>query len=357
MALTDILSHLWVPAVPPWIQSTNFSFGNFALAAATNKCATIFRVPKTGNIAKIGFRSSTVTSSGDADIRLETVTSGAPSGTLFGTNANATQTISASNTWHLTTLTAACAVTVGNEIAAVIVNSTGNYQISGLTGTNFPLNMPFGLLNTGSWVNNAARPGIAIEYDDGTYGYIPGVSPYSAINTTTYHNTTVIGSGGSERGNKITTEWGGRSWGFWAYIDPDANADVKLYDSSFNQFSGASVAVTSLGRFSTNSGLFVCPWPTKPTITANSPVYLTLSPSSGTTVSLIDAQVNTTAIFAGALEGGSSIFLVSRAGGSGSFTETATTRRAYMGLIFDQIDIGGGGGVVFNPGLTGGMAG
>ncbi len=345
MALTDVLSHLWVPGVGPWVQNANLSFSSLALAATNDKVALVFVAPKTGNIRKVEFRSNAHTTNGDADVRLETVSSGDPSGTLAGTNANATVTINAANSWFVGALTTACAVTAGTAYAITWVNTTGNTTVAALSAASFPLTNPYGLtkLSAGAYIKNTARPSAAIEYDDSTYGYLPGVHPFTTLNTVTYNNTTAIGSGGSERGNKITVEYGARSWGFWAYIDPDNNADIKLYDSTNTLFTGCSVAVTNLGRGGTNSALFVMPWPTKPTLSANSVVYLTLSPSSASNVSLIDGQVNSTAIFAGTLEGGASVQLVSRAGGTGSFDATATTRRAYMGLIFDQIDLGGAG--------------
>lgn len=81
--------------------------------------------PATGNLTAVHFRTGVVSvTSGplNFDVRIETVADGRPTGTLFGTNTNATVSIATTddNIWISATLTAAASVTRGSPFAIVI---------------------------------------------------------------------------------------------------------------------------------------------------------------------------------------------------------------------------------------------
>ena len=78
----------------------------FCLPKGAEKLAFIFVVPKTGTIDRVSFSLGTVTTDDSLDIGLETVdaTTGAPTGSAYGSSAVATQASVASNTAYEMTL-------------------------------------------------------------------------------------------------------------------------------------------------------------------------------------------------------------------------------------------------------------
>jgi hypothetical protein len=129
----------------PWgLPSGGTTFDVVPIFVNAGEYAYIFRAPKTGTITKVGFRTVTVITGATVDVRLETVsaTDGHPTGSLVGTNANASQVIADTNdnVFFTVTLTAGASVTAGDVLAVVVVApATGSLQEIGPGGFSFEL--------------------------------------------------------------------------------------------------------------------------------------------------------------------------------------------------------------------------
>ena len=103
---------------------------DFLLDAAGEIAGFVFRAPKAGEIDQIHFRTGTVTTGDDLDVRLETVdaANGDPTGTLADTNSNATQAVGNGDddTWFAVSLTASATVTADTPYA-IALTAPGGY--------------------------------------------------------------------------------------------------------------------------------------------------------------------------------------------------------------------------------------
>src|SRR3990172_7441976 len=97
--------------------------------ANTEAGAAIFQISKSGNIKKAYFAVTTLTASGDVEVRLETVsgTNGNPTGTLYHANATVTITVSATGE-QTATFATAFAVTQGDVVALVVIRNSGTFN-------------------------------------------------------------------------------------------------------------------------------------------------------------------------------------------------------------------------------------
>lgn len=349
MAMTDV-AMFGYPGLFPRGASRNFAFTTITLDAAGEKSATVFQVPKTGNISHVHFRSNTVSSAGNADIRLETVdtSTGEPTGTLVGVNTNATLAVNTATNWYRVALTAPAAVTKGALVALVIENATGNYQTtltdSVVLDNNFPYSTSF---LSGAWTKHQSPLVMLVEYDDATYPAIPGILPIKTL-TSVNVNT---GSTPDEVGLKFTAPGAIRAAGVWAYFDCDNDCEIHLYDSGSSSIASVTTAMDPQVRFSTNQGSHFYLFPTPVTLTAGATYRLAFKPTSGSNVVVPVFDIDQAAYMA-AFPGGMDMVYTSRTD-AGAWSET-TTRRPQIGLLVDGIDFGGGG-VIGPGGLRGGF--
>jgi len=344
----------------PWPQTgtdigttPNYTTTQYTIDAAGEKAAAIFRVPKTGTISAVTFRTATVTTGDTVDVRLETVdlSTGFPSGSLFGTNTNASQVIGSGddNTMFTTTLTAGASVTVGDLIACVIVNGGGggSMQIVGFTA-NSAIDFPFGALYTGSWAGVIATPIMAgMQYNDSSYSYIPNIPVAETITQTAYSSST----NPNHRALQFQVTVPCRVSGFWAAFDCDNDTDVLLVDDNWDGTNGDALARTSIDkdvRRSTVIGSHIMPFPNTVTLTANTIYRLVLKP---TTTSNIIMGAFTVASAAQLDQAGANqncyLSTANNPNDSTDWTPTTTTR-PLMGILIDQFDDGtsvGGTGV------------
>jgi hypothetical protein len=173
-------------------SNPNRSTTQMLIDAAGEKAGWVLRAPKTGNIRKVGFGLYTVTTGATMDVRIETVdmSTGFPTGTLWGTNTNASQVILDTDDykWFTTQLTSDAAVTRNDLIAVVIVNpqtSYGNMIIPVFSDDSRQL--PYSAWYQAAW-SRLGGPIMALEYSDGSYESIPGIWPIKATNTVTFNS-------------------------------------------------------------------------------------------------------------------------------------------------------------------------
>lgn len=325
-----------LPSFVPTGTNAPTAYTSRLIDAAGEAAALIFRPPKAGVITKVGFRIGAVPSAGDADVRLETVsaTDGNPTGTLFGTTTNATQAISAANTWYTTTLTAGATVTRTDTIAAVVVNTTGQYNVSAIPTTTWNSSHPYqDHFASGAWTKNVGGLAMALEYNDGTYAHIPGVIPASSLTGVSYNNT----SSPDERGAKFRFPIKVRAYGIWAFRNVAQDFDLVLYDSDGT--SALATVTVDKDVFMDSAGLFLYPFTSSIELSANTFYRVAHKPTSASNVTLYEADAASVAVMA-AMPSGADVHHTSRTD-AGAWTDT-TTKRAWMGIIVDGIDAAGG---------------
>lgn len=345
MAIVSV-PNLYIPSPTHNSVSQSLGFAAMTLDASGELAAAVLQAPKTGSIRKVHFRTGTVTTATDTDVRIETVdaATGNPSGTLFGTTTNVTVASGSlsANTWITTgNLTADASVTKGDRLAVVVAPSgSPNYQVVRIGGgyqadVGFPYATHFA---SSSWTkSDAATPVVALEYSDGSFACMPYVTPFTAVNT----HTVGTGSTPDEVALKFQLAAPVRATGAWLRIDGDADYDVILYDSD-GSTSLASVSVdadirSSAGQSAPTIALFTG----TASLTAATNYYLAIKPTTASTLTAYSFDVNAAAIL-DQMDGGQNFHWAQQTDAGG--WSATTTRRPIMGLIIDGIDDGAGGG-------------
>jgi hypothetical protein len=208
-----------------YLATTTTGAVSSAALVASGKIGFNFQATKTGTIDRILWQSGTAVGSPTVDVRLETVGTGSPSGTLFGTNTNIVTGTVASNTAYESTLTAGASVSQGDFLSLVwAYNSGTSIQIALATLVNaMQLNLPQ-ISTAGSYSIIAGRlPYAALRYSDGTYCPIaPGGVAYGIGSTTSQYSS-------GEEGVRFRFPNPVRVSGFWATHDPDVDVTYNLY--------------------------------------------------------------------------------------------------------------------------------
>jgi len=330
------------------------SLNTHIIDAAGEKSALKFNPPRAGNITKIHWATRTVTTGDTLDVRLETVSSGFPSGTLWGTNTNGSATVLASddNARFATTLTSAAAVTMDDLLALVIVCSAGNLQIACITRESMlPASggFPIGYLYTTSWAGNAGLIVAVLEYDDGVMmPAIPGASFYNSFSTPSFSSASTP----DERGNIFEPVAPIQVNGFTVAITAPAGASttIKLMDSSDNVL---ATQIVDTDTRTTSYGIGHYKFDVAVNLTAGQSYRITATPNA-TAVALQEyAEILGTPQIAAM----SSFYKTSRTD-AGAWTDDSTVI-THLFPIISGIDDGAstGGGLLTHPGMSGGMRG
>lgn len=345
-----------VPAPEYWQGNAGApAFTAVTLNAAGDKYAWVFRAPKTGNIRFVQFRTGTVTTPQNTDMRLETVdtATGLPTGSLFAANTNiviASASLAA-NTWFRQQLTADAAVTAGQAMALCIVPAGApNFVVNahlGANAVNLRGDFPYGVDgSSGTYSVQADNSPLcfAIEYDDSTCAFIPLSLPVKTLTATTFNS----GSTPDERGNKITIPFGARCVGLWNHIDLDADADFVLYDAA-----SASVLTVSCDkdlRGSASGAPYMATG--APVDLSAGLVYRAVVKPGASNVTVYDMTFNTVALL-DQVDGFGQVQFLSTRTDAGAWSDAATTQRHVGGLILTGIAIAGaGGGPLIGGGLV-----
>jgi hypothetical protein len=325
--------------VPPYAVFAQ-TYQSMLIDAATEKTAFLFYAPKTGSIDRLCFMTQTVTLGTTVDVRLETVdtATGNPSGTLVGTNTNASQVIADANdsTWFEVTLTAAASVTAGQFLALVVANSgSGNLNIGATNaGTGMSSPIPgYTSLYTGTWTLNAGRMGIgAVRYDDGSYPHVSGLFPITSLATATDLHT---GTTPDEVGNIFVAPISCTVAGLYALIINWAPADT--FELVLYEVSGGTVlaAATGGGQSATTPNKW-WQFATPQDITAGDTYRVVVKPTAATALRILDITVNTAAKDSMAGIGTWGMTRCSRTN-AGAWDDTATTRQTACGLIVSHV--------------------
>lgn len=328
----------------PGSMTDAMGIASHVINAADEKVAFIMQPTKTGTIRKVSFNTVAHTTSGDVDVRLETVgaADGDPTGTLLDASAAATITISGVG-WHTADYGDGngAAVTQGGDKFAVVIQDNASSTPDIGVGTHSEWgqqNLPYVDLFTGSWSSLASRaPLVSLELSDGSL--MPGAKTYTSTETQGNH---IFNSGDTpdEIGIIFQLNFKCSVVGAWIQLDLDNDATIILYDSD-----GSSVLTSKAFDKDIRGSTFGKPWdiifPASQTLSIDTNYRLTLRPDTTSDVRLPFAVVNANADF-DVWPGGKEMHQTQQTG-AGGFTET-NTQRPYMGIIIDQLDDGAGGG-------------
>jgi hypothetical protein len=335
MPLQSIKGGTWLPNRPPHLNA-NLATVQLALGVTAYRAGCVIQAPRSGNVTKIGFLcDATSPSSAIVEARMETIdaTTGFPTGTLLHSTAYGSVSLSAGTQWYTATLQSPETVTQGAMFAIVFRFTTGsltNANIHAVSSASCPQEFPYVVGNTGSWLKYQHAPICALEYSLSGYEVVQGAWPVKAVANTSFNN-----SGTNQRGLRVKLPFPAQVVGAWVWADLDGDAALKLYNNVTPSSPAelASVSIDKDYRYGTTYGRQVYYFNNPVVLNQDAEYFLTLNPSSGTSVILNEVEVNAAALLDG-MDGGQNLHLVTRAT-SGAFTAT-TTKRPMMGLILDQ---------------------
>lgn len=321
---------------------------NLLLDASGEKAAVIFRVPKDGNIRKVHFRLGTVTTGQTLKASLQDVdpATGTPDGTV---DQSGTVTVADTddNTWKTVTFGADRAVTRGAWLACVIEfdSTVGNLNITKISSASLSQDA-YTALYTGTWAKSSDMPVLAIEYDDGSFGVMTSVQPFSSTNVVINTGTTP-----DEAGVKFTLPFPAKCAGilYWGSAPASSDLDAVLYDSD----GSTALATASLDAdivSDTSLRLRLAPFSSEITLEKNVAYRAVIKPTTATSFTFRYALASNAAHLAQA-PGGTGFHMTQRTD-AGSWTDT-TTQRPYMAILISQLDDGASGGIKRHPGMTG----
>ena len=343
MALQSIKGGLWVPD-PLSSFAVNPQFGTGAtIDASTELCAGIGYAPKAGAIRSIHFRTGAVTvdSTTRLNVNLETVsaTDGHPTGTDYGGSAVGTASAApTANSWNSIDLgTDATVVNIGDLIAAVVGYGTfvaaDTVVISAVaSSTTTSIDFPYvDAFVGGAWAKATSQaPCMALGYSDGTFEYIQGWLPWSAITNTSYASNTAITD---EYALSFQVPFPCRLRGCAAIVDGDGDYEVILYTGTT---ATETITIDKDQRGGTAQRFRFFRFPTGPTLVANTVYRLGIRPTTTTAIILQIYTVNAAGIL-DMTNGGQNFCLGTRLD-QGAWASDTTTQRPAIYLQFDQFD-------------------
>lgn len=323
--------------------SGSISINNTAIDADNEKLAFVSQIPRTGNIRRAGFRTGTITTGGNLAARLETVSTinGNPTGSLYAANCS-TYTVVLStqdNVWiNGNTFDGTCAVTRGDYFAFVLQRETGSTFNGSLTrNADYVNNFSYALssVSTSGYVKVANSGPFQLEYDDGTFAFMPSVIPFSASNIVQLNST----SSPREYGLRVYFKERVSVTGVQIHIGaPDATAvcNLLVYD-----FDGATLLSSSTIRMALSAGTandtnqYLLP---ESVIFEANQYYRVVVKGVSNYCSIVDYTVNSSEIME-STPFGSQIHLTSATTVTSEASWTNfTLRKPVMSLILDGID-------------------
>jgi hypothetical protein len=321
---------------------------NVLLDASGEKCAFVFVVPETGNLAGVRFRLNTVTTGETLKASLQDVdpATGDPDGTLDQSGTVAVADTD-DNTWKSVTFGAARAVVRGEVLAVVIEfdSAVGSLNIAG--GTVLVYGNAYIDQFTSLWTKQARSPVVVLDYDDGNV-YAPPGCLSTAANVIDFASASTP----DERGIRFRLPYPVRVIGLVFFGRLGGGCDLVLYDSD-----GATVLGTASldGDVKQSAGdlEFVGLFEEAVDLEAETYYRATVKPSTATVVRVHVME----AVDQGALDGlpGGQEFHGTERTDGGAWTDE-TAERGPVWLLVEGFDDGASaGGLPRHPGMTGGM--
>jgi hypothetical protein len=324
-----------------------------AALVASGKIGFVFQAPKTGTIDRILWRSGTAAGSPTVDVRLETVGTGSPSGTLFGVDTNIVTGTVASNTEYESTLTAGATVTQGDFLSLVWAYNSGTSIQIALASLVAPMQLNLPQISTaGTYsVISGRLPYAALGYSDANYPPIaPGGVAYGVLSTIAPYTS-------GEKGVRFRLPYAVRISGFWSSSDPDVDVTYSLYADATAPGGTAIRSLTvETNRFiQKNAVVSQYNFSSAVTLAANTWYRLVGAPS-GSPGTRFNVNTIPSASYAAAV---ATDHMLTESSG-GAWIDTATIL-PQIGVIIDGLDDGaggggGGGGLILPRSMNGGYS-
>jgi len=330
---------------------TSGSVASTALVAS-GKIGFNFQAPKTGTIDRILWRSGAAVGSPTVDVRLETVGTGSPSGTLFGTNTNIVTGTVASNADYESTLTAGASVTKGEDFLSMVwAHASGTSIQIALASTSSTMQLNLPQINTAGTYSliSGRTPYAALRYSDGTYVPIAaGGVAYGLGNQTAQYTS-------GEKGLRFRLPYPARISGFWGLIDPDVDHTVSLYADATapGGTAIASLAIATNRFIQKNVSASIFNFSSSVTLSANTWYRLVISSSGSPGIRFAYSTIASASHAAAVV---TDHHLTESSGGAWSDT---TTSLPHLGVVIDGLDDGaggGGGGLILPRAMNGGYS-
>ena len=343
MSLIDVQRSTWefYPA-PPFQNNVTPTISGFALTGAGMKVAFIFpcgAYKSSLTIDSIEFLVSAFSSSGNVDVRVETVdtTTGFPTGTLFAANTNGTHTISGTGIQRK--FITADAEVDGTPFAIVIAWASGSYTI-GYRLNSYQTKAPYvGLHNGSSYSDADGMCMVALRKSGGIEPVAPqpGIGILSAINAVNVNT----GSTPDECGNRILLTTPIQISGLWWYGHPAGDYDAVIYNNADEVLASRSVESNMVSGASPGLNLVYFA-PTLPAFAKDSPFRAVIKPTSGSNVTIYEFDMvlpERLDAWEGGGYGSDGIIKTTRTD-AGAWTNDSA-KRNLLGLILSQHDAGG----------------
>ena len=345
MPVQELNTEIYIPKTP-FAAAALPSYGNSSTFSASGyRLAAVLSVNKTCSITKVWFRTGTTSGTDNVytvSIQTVSLTTGAPSGTLWAANTQKTgiNGISGSGVSFSATLDAAANVIPGDLIAVVLqmtsysANATFALYTDGTAGSTFPSALFF---NNSAWSLVNSLPTFGLELSDGTfYNTSANIAPISAINSvniTSSSNPRLVG-------NIIRPSITMRVTGFSLWADLDADVTVILYDSDGTTVLASTTIDAELPAAITVAAIYNYHFTNSAVLYKGRSYYIMVRNSTGTNVATYDFQGYSTNGVTG-IDGGTIMrrvtTTVSTPTGVASYTEE-DNKISWVGLIVDAVE-------------------
>ena len=309
--------------------------------------AFVFSCPKTVTVDSVFFRVNTASTGCTATVRIETVDplTGVPTGLLADSNAAQTVLITnVSGTSYEVTFPASFSLAKGTLYAIYIGYSSGttpvaiNFSTFSDDGGN--IGMPYAIdYDASANYQDSLAPCFGLGLSGGSALFIKKLWPISAAATETFSSTSTP----DIIGNKITIKAPMRVCGAWAWIDLDESATIRLYNTDGSGVLGSAQAYKNVPA---NIAQYINIFQFSGSVELPTGDYYLAA--EATTISGIGLGAITfaNARWRSASPMGGADFCytscTSPPTSTGSWTNTPT-KQAFIGLIIDGIEMGGGG--------------
>lgn len=364
MSITDIV----VQNYPSRISAFPSSVGSFTLDAAEEFAVMVFKVPKSGTLNKIGWRTAAITegTSFVLKISVETVaeTIGQPvatsnaTKTLYAAGAESEDITSLSaNTIYFTAIngTTGVSVSAGDYISVTFRLTAVNGASVTITNAQHNNFYTLGLAQYtndfyvaaylgSSWTLWEQIPMISLEYSDGFCPHFFLQPPCSQTTNTWGSNDTP-----DRRGIKIKYPFKCRLSGCLLILDADSDVDIILYDSDeYTVMSGFPITISTSKRRLNNRSIHCVIFPIKPELTADTFYRLVVVPKGTTDIFLLYSTLSDDGSYTGAsqtLEGDNIAYTYRNGDPSGAdhaWTDSVNDR-PYISVLIDGIEASSGG--------------
>lgn len=328
--------------------SGSFNLNNTRLNAALEAVGAIVQAPLTGVIQEIGFLTGSVVTGDDLEMRIETVSGGEPSGTLWLANTNSTITIQNTDDdeWLTTSLTAGATVTAGDTFAVFLYANAGYVGDIRLVNAvaDQSSNFPYVTVDVGGgWDSDAEGPNFSFKYLQSTYTIFPGAFAISSVDNDGWNS----GDDPLFRGMRFKLPFPATMTGIEAFVDADGDATIRLFDtdgvSELRTFS-----ISPATRAVTAANLFRIPSTAPVSLSEDVYYRLVYEPTTGTNIGAQGFSIADPVLW-DSFSGGADVHFTSSSARPTQESDWGNneTKRTWLGIILSGFDDGtaeGGGG-------------